>query len=54
LIDKDNKPVWNPTTLEEASSAQVDEYFAPLKQGQEPREFDAEEWPLLSPRSSKL
>ena len=30
LIDKDNKPVWQPAALAEVTAAAVDAYFAPL------------------------
>lgn len=30
LIDKDNKPVWSPGTIEEVSAEKVDGFFAPL------------------------
>ncbi len=31
IIDKDQKPVWKPDTLNAVSSAVVDDYFAPLQ-----------------------
>jgi hypothetical protein len=31
LIDKDQKPQWNPPTLEEVTQEIVDYHFAPLK-----------------------
>jgi enoyl-CoA hydratase len=31
LVDKDNKPRWNPALLAEVSGAQIAEYFAPLE-----------------------
>ncbi|MBX2806816.1 MAG: enoyl-CoA hydratase/isomerase family protein [Hyphomicrobiales bacterium] len=34
LIDKDNKPVWQPAELSEVSDAMVDAYFAPLGDGE--------------------
>ena len=39
VIDKDNKPVWNPATLDGVSDALLDEIFAPLP--------PAEEWTPL-------
>lgn len=33
LIDKDNKPQWQPSTLEEVSKEKVDGFFAPLPPG---------------------
>jgi enoyl-CoA hydratase len=35
IVDKDNKPVWNPATLEGVSDALLDELFAPLPPGEE-------------------
>jgi enoyl-CoA hydratase len=35
VIDKDNKPAWNPATLEAVSDALIDEIFAPLPAGEE-------------------
>lgn len=35
VIDKDNKPAWNPPALEGVSDALVDEIFAPLPPGEE-------------------
>jgi enoyl-CoA hydratase len=35
VIDKDNKPAWNPATLEEVSDALLDEIFAPMPPGEE-------------------
>jgi enoyl-CoA hydratase len=41
IVDKDNKPVWNPATLEAVSDALLDELFAPLP--------SADEWtPLVA------
>ncbi len=40
IVDKDNKPVWNPSTLDGVSDALLDELFAPLP--------DAEEWSPLT------
>jgi enoyl-CoA hydratase len=34
LIDKDQKPRWDPATLPEATEAMVDGYFAPLEEGE--------------------
>jgi len=31
LIDKDNKPSWNPASIEEVSKQRVDGFFAPLR-----------------------
>lgn len=33
LIDKDQKPVWSPATLDGVSDADIDAYFAPLDTG---------------------
>jgi len=33
LIDKDNSPAWRPQTLEEVSTSDVEQYFAPLSGG---------------------
>jgi hypothetical protein len=30
LIDKDRKPKWNPSRLEDVSQAKVDAFFVPL------------------------
>lgn len=35
VIDKDNKPAWNPSTLDGASDALLDSIFAPLPPGEE-------------------
>jgi enoyl-CoA hydratase len=35
VIDKDNKPAWNPATLEGVDEALLDEIFAPLPSGEE-------------------
>jgi enoyl-CoA hydratase len=35
IVDKDNKPVWNPATLEGVSDALLDELFAPLPAAEE-------------------
>jgi enoyl-CoA hydratase len=35
VIDKDNKPVWNPAALEGVTDALVDSIFAPLPPGEE-------------------
>jgi enoyl-CoA hydratase len=35
VVDKDNKPAWNPPALEGVSDALVDEIFAPLPPGEE-------------------
>jgi enoyl-CoA hydratase len=41
IVDKDNKPVWNPATLEAVTDALLDEIFAPLP--------SADEWaPLVA------
>ena len=41
IVDKDNKPVWNPSTLDGVSDALLDELFAPLP--------SADEWtPLVA------
>jgi enoyl-CoA hydratase len=33
IVEKDNAPKWNPTTLEGVDKAAVDAYFAPLPGG---------------------
>jgi enoyl-CoA hydratase len=35
IVDKDNKPVWNPGALDAVSDAMLDEIFAPLPAGEE-------------------
>ncbi|MEQ1491398.1 MAG: enoyl-CoA hydratase/isomerase family protein, partial [Terricaulis sp.] len=41
IVDKDNKPVWNPATLDGVSDVLLDELFAPLP--------SADEWtPLVA------
>lgn len=35
IVDKDNKPVWSPATLEGVTDAVLDELFAPLPAGEE-------------------
>lgn len=35
IVDKDNKPVWNPATLDGVSDALLDQIFAPLPAGEE-------------------
>jgi len=35
VIDKDNKPAWNPSTLDGVSDALLDEIFAPMPAGEE-------------------
>jgi enoyl-CoA hydratase len=35
VIDKDNKPAWNPASLQGVSDALLDEIFAPLPPGEE-------------------
>lgn len=35
IVDKDNKPVWSPATLEGVTDALLDELFAPLPEGEE-------------------
>ena len=35
IVDKDNKPAWNPATLEGVTGALLDELFAPLPEGEE-------------------
>lgn len=36
IIDKDQKPRWNPARLEDLSDAEIDRYFAPLGEGELP------------------
>ena len=33
LVDKDNKPAWNPPTLDQVADADVASFFAPLEAG---------------------
>jgi enoyl-CoA hydratase len=35
IVEKDNRPLWRPATLAEATEALVDEMFAPLPRGKE-------------------
>lgn len=35
VIDKDNKPAWNPAALKDVSNALIDEIFAPMPAGEE-------------------
>jgi len=35
IVDKDNKPVWNPATLDGVTDALLDELFAPLPASEE-------------------
>ncbi len=35
IVDKDNKPVWSPATLDGVNEALLDEIFAPLPEGEE-------------------
>ncbi|HUI20106.1 MAG TPA: enoyl-CoA hydratase/isomerase family protein [Methylocella sp.] len=34
IIDKDNRPHWNPATIDRVDSTMVDSYFAPLHEGE--------------------
>jgi enoyl-CoA hydratase len=34
IIDKDNRPRWNPAAIESIESATIDSYFAPLLEGE--------------------
>jgi enoyl-CoA hydratase len=34
IIDKDNRPRWNPAAMESVESATIDSYFAPLLEGE--------------------
>jgi len=34
IVEKDNKPVWNPADLSQVSVEDVDGYFAPLRGGE--------------------
>jgi enoyl-CoA hydratase len=36
IIDKDNRPEWRPSTLEEVTAADVEAYFRPLPGGDLP------------------
>lgn len=40
LVEKDNKPSWNPRTLEEVTDEYVEDFFAPLPEADELK-FDA-------------
>lgn len=33
IVDKDNKPLWNPASLEAVSAAEIERHFAPLPGG---------------------
>ena len=35
IVEKDNRPVWKPATLADATAALVDEIFAPLPVNEE-------------------
>jgi enoyl-CoA hydratase len=39
IIDKDNKPKWDPPTLDGVTDSMLDEIFAPLPPEQEWREW---------------
>ncbi|MGB9425802.1 MAG: enoyl-CoA hydratase/isomerase family protein, partial [Methylocella sp.] len=34
IIDKDNRPIWNPTGVESVEPAAIEAYFAPLLEGE--------------------
>jgi len=34
IVDKDNRPVWQPATLAEVSEAEIARHFAPLADGE--------------------
>jgi hypothetical protein len=34
LVDRDNKPVWNPDSLDKVTDASIDEYFRELGQNE--------------------
>ncbi len=34
IIDKDNKPRWNPASIESINAAEIEAYFAPLPEGE--------------------
>ncbi|MGH6801702.1 MAG: enoyl-CoA hydratase/isomerase family protein, partial [Methylocella sp.] len=34
IIDKDNRPLWNPAGIESVDSAGIEAYFAPLLEGE--------------------
>jgi enoyl-CoA hydratase len=34
IIDKDNRPCWDPATIEDIDPADVEAYFAPLSDGE--------------------
>ena len=35
LIDRDQKPRWNPATLAEVDPARIEQFFGPLPDGDE-------------------
>ncbi len=34
IIDKDNRPLWNPAAIESVEPAGIEAYFAPLPEGE--------------------
>jgi enoyl-CoA hydratase len=34
IIDKDNRPLWNPAGIEGVEPAGIEAYFAPLPEGE--------------------
>jgi enoyl-CoA hydratase len=34
IIDKDNRPIWNPAGVESVEPAGIEAYFAPLLEGE--------------------
>ena len=34
IIDKDNRPLWNPAGIENVEPAGIETYFAPLPEGE--------------------
>lgn len=35
LVDKDNRPIWRPDTLENTTDEYIQTYFDPMPEGQE-------------------
>lgn len=54
LVDKDNKPQWNPPTLAEVSTEMVDDIFAPFHRGEQELELPVQERESRSRPRSRL
>ncbi|KAG0566345.1 hypothetical protein KC19_7G056700 [Ceratodon purpureus] len=54
LVDKDNKPQWNPPTLAEVSDEMVDDIFAPFHRGEQELKLPAQERESRSRSRSRL